>query len=148
MLPSLLSRGILPVERLYDIRREMDRLFEGTDTGVQNGAGQWLPPMDVVETKDEILCQIEVPGLSREDLDINIEGNLVTIRGEKKFEVGNDEKDSGYRHFERRYGRFERSFTMPRTVDTDRVSARHENGVLTIVLPKAEQARPRKVAIG
>jgi HSP20 family protein len=138
---------VIPVERLFEISREMDRLFENEAGSKGNGEASWIPPMDVFETGDEVLCQLEVPGLSRENIDIRVEGNLLTIAGEKKYEQRQDQKETGYRHFERRYGRFERSFTLPRTVDTERVKARYENGILTVALPKAEQAKPRKIMI-
>jgi HSP20 family protein len=148
MIPTLWTRnGVFPIaERLYDIRREMDRLFDDGGAAMPNGGGQWVPAMDVVETNEAILCHLEVPGLTREDLDINVEGNLLRISGEKRFEPKLDD-ESGYRHVERRYGRFERSFTIPRTVEGDRVTARYQDGVLTIELPKAEQLKPRKVSI-
>jgi HSP20 family protein len=148
MLPSLWNRtGLSPFERLYDFRREMDRLFEGAAHDTNGTMGNWLPPMDVVETAEAILCRLEVPGMSADDLDIRVEGNLVSIAGEKKYEQRNGENETGYRHVERRYGRFERSFTIPRTVEADKVRAGYENGILTVELPKAEQAKPRRVAI-
>lgn len=148
MLSSLRNRGaVTPFERLWDVRREMDRLFEGYETGQENGNTLWVPPMDVVETGEEILCHVEAPGLSRDDLDIRIEGNIVIIAGEKKYERNDSEKETGFRHFERRYGRFERSFTIPQTVEADRVKARYENGVLTVILPKAERSKPRRVEV-
>jgi HSP20 family protein len=148
MHSGLRNRGaVTPFERLWDVRREMDRLFEGYETGAQNGDTLWVPPMDVVETGEEILCHVEVPGMSRNDIDIRIEGNIVTIAGEKKFERNPAGKSEGFSHFERRYGRFERSFTIPQTVESDRVKARYDNGVLTVVLPKAERSKPRRVEV-
>lgn len=148
MLPGLRTRGaVTPFERLWDVRREMDRLFEGYETGNENGTSLWVPPMDVVETGEEILCHVEAPGLNKEDLDLRVEGNIVTISGEKRYERNGNEKETGFRHFERRYGRFERSFTIPQTVEADRVKARYENGVLTVVLPKAERSKPRRVEV-
>jgi HSP20 family protein len=102
--------------------------------------------MDVVETADEVLCHIEVPGLTPDDIDIRVQDNLLVVAGEKK---ASDEqpKEGGFRSVERRYGRFERSFTLPRSIDSSLVKARHENGVLTIVLPKMEASKPRRVQI-
>jgi HSP20 family protein len=149
MLPGLWNRAsVTPFERLWDVRREMERLMEGYQTDQQqNGTALWLPPMDVVETGEEILCHLEVPGLSERDLDISIEGNIVTIAGEKKYLRNESEKEQGFRHFERRYGRFERSFTIPQTVEASKVRARYDNGVLTVVLPKAERSKPRRVEV-
>jgi HSP20 family protein len=148
MLPSLWNRtGLSPFVRLYDFRPDLDRMFEAATTDANGAFAQWAPPMDVVETAEAILCRLEVPGMSIDDLDIRIEGNLVSITGEKKYEQRNGEGEDGYRHVERRYGRFERCFTIPRSVETDKVRARYEQGVLTVELPKAEQAKPRRVAI-
>ena len=136
---------VSPLERLYALQREIDRAF---DTGLNgfNGNGSWVPPMDVVETDSEVLCHLEVPGLKPEDIEISVRDNMLTISGEKKLET-TEEKEGGYRSIERRYGRFERSFTLPRTIDANRVTARHENGVLTLVLPKVEESRPRRIQI-
>ena len=150
MLPSVWNRGgVSPFERLWDIHREMDRLFEPVETGErqQGTSPAWLPPMDVVETGDSLLCHIEVPGLSREDLDIRVEGNVVTITGEKRYQQDDGAKNGGFRHIERRYGRFERSFTIPQSVEAERVKAQYENGVLTVILPKAEKSKPRRIEI-
>ena len=141
--PFTRTNWVSPLERLYALQREFDRTFE-TDT---NGTSGWVPPMDVVETADEVLCHIEVPGMSREDLEIRVQDNILLVSGEKKYASGEDQKDGGFRSIERRYGRFERSFTLPRTVDINNVKARHENGVLTIVLPKAEASKPRRIEI-
>jgi HSP20 family protein len=103
--------------------------------------------MDVVETADEVLCHLEVPGLSRDDLEIRVEDKTVIVSGEKKYSEETNEKEGGFRSIERRYGRFERSFTLPHTVDTNNVRARHENGVLTLVLPKVEASKPRRIQI-
>ena len=135
------SMWVSPLERLYALQREIDRAFS-TDT---NGIGGWVPPMDVVETDNEILCHIEVPGLKPEDIEVRVQDNTVVITGEKKYET--NQHNGGFRSIERRYGRFERSITLPRTVEAGNVRARHEHGVLTIVLPKTEAARPRRVPI-
>jgi len=146
MLPGLWNRGsVLPFERLWDIRKELDRAFEG-ETG-QTAQTLWIPPMDVVEHGEEIRCHVEVPGMSQDDLDIRVEGNVLTIAGEKKYSNVETDKEAGFRHVERRYGRFERSFTIPQGIEAERVKAHYDNGVLTIVLPKAERARPRRISV-
>ena len=148
MLPSLWTRtGLSPFVRLYDFGREMDRFFEDAARDTDATFGHWAPAMDVIETAEAILCRLEVPGMSIDDLDIRIEGNLVSITGEKKYEQQQNGEQKGYRHLERRYGRFERSFTIPRNVETDKVRAQYEHGVLTVELPKAERSRPRRIAI-
>ena len=132
---------ISPLERLYALQREIDRAFETPS----NGASAWVPPMDITETADEVLCHIEVPGLKPDDIEIRMEDSRLVVTGEKKFEERQEE--GGYRSVERQYGRFERSFSLPRTIDTSSVRARHEHGVLTIVLPNAEAAKPRRIEI-
>jgi len=136
-----------PFDRLADIRREMDRVFEGATAGSVNGASYWVPPMDVTETTDHIECQIEVPGIDPEQIEIRLENGRLTIAGEKKSAYSGGAEDGVVRHLERGFGRFERSLTLPRVVDGQRIRAVHENGVLMIVLPKAEEARARRIAI-
>lgn len=145
LTPFTRTAWVSPLERMYALQREIDRAIDSTPT--QNGTTAWIPPMDVVETSDEVLCHIEVPGLSRDDLEIRVEDRTVIVSGEKKYAEDTNEKENGFRSIERRYGRFERSFTLPHTVDTNNVRARHENGVLTIVLPKVEASKPRRVQI-
>lgn len=142
MMPTR-NLWISPLERLYALQREFDRAFETEGNG---SAATWAPPMDVVETSDEVLCHIEVPGLTPDDIDIRVQDNMLVVAGEKKA-YNDEQKEGGFRSIERRYGRFERSFTLPRTIDTTNVKARHENGVLTIVLPKVEASKPRRVEI-
>ena len=135
---------IAPFERLYALQRELDRAFGGTET-MESGA--FVPPMDVIETSDEVLVHLEVPGISRDDLEIRAEGNVVIVSGEKKFRKQENQKEGGFHSVERRYGRFERSFALPRTVNVSNIRAQYDNGVLTIALPKAEESKPRKIHI-
>ena len=134
---------VSPLERLYALQREIDRAF---DTQVTDNNSAWVPAMDVVETADEVLCHLEVPGLTADDIDIRVQDNMLVVAGEKRAST-EGQKEGGFRSVERRYGRFERSFTLPRTIDTQTVKAHHENGVLTIVLPKVEASKPRRVEI-
>jgi HSP20 family protein len=106
----------------------------------------WMPPVDIFQTGDhELVLKAELPDLSREDIDINIENFVLTIKGEKK--VSNDVKEEQYHHAERRYGTFSRSFSLPQTVDPNRVSAEYKNGVLTVRLPLREEAKPRSIKV-
>jgi HSP20 family protein len=106
----------------------------------------WVPPVDVFQNGDhEIVLNAELPDMAREDIDINIENFVLTIKGEKK--ASNDVKTEQYRHVERRYGSFSRSFSLPQTVDPSRVSAEYKNGVLAVRLPLREEARPRSVKV-
>jgi HSP20 family protein len=145
LTPLTRTAWVSPLERMYALQREIERTFDNKPT--RNGTAAWIPPMDVVETADEVLCHIEVPGLSHDDLEIRVEDRTVIVSGEKKYAEESNEKENGFRSIERRYGRFERSFTLPHTVDTNNVRARHENGVLTIVLPKVEASKPRRIQI-
>lgn len=130
---------------LLDVSREMDRLMNRGWTDAENNG--WPMPAEVVETADEIRFDIEAPGFRVEDIEVTLENNVLTVAGEKKFEQSEERKESDYRLFERRYGRFQRSFTVPPTVRGDRCEARYENGVLTLRLPKAEEAKPRRIRV-
>jgi HSP20 family protein len=106
----------------------------------------WMPPVDIFQTSEhELVLKAELPDMSREDIDINIENFVLTIKGEKK--VASDVKDEQYHHVERRYGSFSRSFSLPQTVDPSRVSAEYRNGVLSVKLPLRDEARPRSIKV-
>ncbi len=106
----------------------------------------WMPPVDIFQTGDhELVLKAELPDMSREDIDINIENFVLTIKGEKKASA--EVKDEQYHHAERRYGSFSRSFSLPTTVDPNRVSAEFKNGVLTVRLPLREEAKPRTIKV-
>jgi HSP20 family protein len=104
------------------------------------------PETDVMETENEIRVVSDIPGLHPEDLDIDVENNVLTIRGERKEE--HQEGDEGTYHLaERRYGQFSRSFVLPRDVDQDHIQARFDDGVLTVTIPKSEKARRRRIEV-
>jgi HSP20 family protein len=106
----------------------------------------WMPPVDIFQTSDhELVLRAEIPDMNREDIDINIENFVLTIKGEKK--ASTDVKDEQYHHVERRYGSFSRSFKLPQTVDPNKVSADYKNGVLTVKLPLREEAKPRSIKV-
>jgi len=133
---------------LYSGRREIDRVFDQFFGGKAGSmSGPWMPVVDVRETKESIDVVAELPGMRPDDVEVNVENNILTISGEKKQELTEGGDGAEYHLIERRCGRFERSFTLPRTVDADRISARFEHGLLTISLPKAEAAKPRRVEI-
>jgi HSP20 family protein len=135
-------------DELSSARREVDRVFDRFfGQGAAQGMTVWAPAVDVRETNDEIQVSAELPGLSPQDVNVTVENGVLTISGEKKQEVQEGKEDSNYYLYERRYGRFERSFSLPRTVNADKVKAQFENGVLTIGLPKAEAAKPRRVQV-
>jgi HSP20 family protein len=136
-----------PFGTLWDIRREVDQLLDGFGR-IDGETTNSSLATEVRETNDELRFAIELPGMRPEDIDLTVENNVLTVSGEKKFEREESKEDGEYRLFERRYGRFTRSFAVPPTVDAGKVNANYENGVLTISLPKTEAAKPRRIAIG
>ena len=116
------------------------------DFGFTAPKNTWMPPVDIYQTGDhELVLKAELPDMTREDIDINIENFVLTIRGEKK--VAGDVKEEQFHHVERRYGTFSRSFSLPQTVDPNRVSAEYKHGVLTVRLPLREEAKPRSIKV-
>jgi HSP20 family protein len=105
----------------------------------------WMPPCDVFEDKDSVRIIAEIPGVKAEDVKLSLENNMLTIRGEKK-QVAEEKTDSVHR-YERTYGVFERAFALPSTVDAERIEAQYDAGILTVMLPKAERARPRQIEV-
>ena len=106
----------------------------------------WVPPVDIFQTGDhELVLKAELPDLSREDIDITVENFVLTVKGEKK--LSHEVKEEQYHHLERRYGTFSRSFSLPQTVDSNRVAAEYKNGVLTVRLPLREEAKPRTIKV-
>ncbi len=106
--------------------------------------GHWMPLVDVIEERDTIRLVAELPGVKSEDVRISLENNVLTLQGEKKAEERQDDKV--YR-FERTYGMFERSFTLPATIDANKIVAKFESGLLTVLLPKVEAAKPRQITV-
>lgn len=134
---------------LSALQQEMNRLFESFfgDTFVEpfRGVGGWNPAVDIAETEDAMLVKAELPGLEPDDVSITLTGDVLTIKGEKKHEK--EEKTKDYHRVERSYGSFERSVQLPASIKADKVEATFKSGVLTIVLPKAEEAKARTVKI-
>ncbi|HEX4963387.1 MAG TPA: Hsp20/alpha crystallin family protein [Thermoanaerobaculia bacterium] len=129
-------------------REPLSRLFDTFfgDQHTEDVANRgWLPPVDIQETDDSYRLLAELPGLTREDVEITLENNVLRLSGERKFEK--DVKKESYQRIERTYGSFTRSFSLPHQVNAEGVQAAFENGVLTITVPKAEQAKPRKITI-
>jgi len=107
--------------------------------------GSFIPPVDVYEDTQQLILKLEVPGIKQEDLDVRVENQTLTVKGERRFE--SNEKEENFHRIERRYGSFARSFTLPQTVDTAAVKASYEHGVLTISLAKKEAAKPKQVKV-
>lgn len=125
--------------------RLFDTFFNEGGQGEEVATRSWLPPVDIQETEEGFRLMAELPGLTREDINITLENNVLRLTGERKFEK--DVKKESYHRVERSYGSFARSFVLPQQVSSDKVQAAFENGVLTITVPKAEQAKPRKIEI-
>jgi len=139
-----------PVRELNSLQNEMNRLFSTFfDTPTPgNGGGaarRWIPAMDPVETDDSYVLTADLPGLSQEDINLEFEGDVLTLSGERKS--AQEERKEGYYRIERATGTFSRSLTLPEGVDPEAVSAKFDRGVLEVRIPKPEQRKPRKVAI-
>lgn len=109
------------------------------------GLGAWMPPVDIAEDKEKITLTAELPGFKEDEVQIQMEGNLLTIRGERKFEQ--EKEGRNYHRIERAYGQFVRSFTLPNNVDRENILAKFKNGLLEIELPKREDAKPKQIKI-
>lgn len=105
----------------------------------------WAPEVDIHETEDELVLEADLPGIEEKDLDIRVENNMLTVRGERKFEKKVNEEN--YLRVERAYGSFSRSFSLPHTINAEAIKAEYRNGVLTIHVPKREEAKPRQVKV-
>lgn len=136
-----------PAQQAAVTGQPLFRLFDTffSDNGEDLASRTWSPPVDIQETDDAYRIQVELPGLSKEDVQITLENSVLRLSGERKFEK--DAKKENYHRIERTYGTFSRSFALPTQVRSDKVEAKFEDGVLSIVVPKAEQARPRRIAI-
>src|SRR4030081_3345033 len=109
------------------------------------GTRPWSPPVDIYETENELIIKADLPEVKLEDIEVRVENQTLTLKGERKFEK--DDSIKGHHRIERPYGTFERSFTVPQTVDAEKVAAEYKNGVLAVRLPKKEVAKPRQVKI-
>jgi len=142
------GRGQIARDPFLDLHREMNRLFDDSLRGMAAGSGtssMLSPDIDIIETDNGLELTAELPGVAKEDIDLRLDGDQLTISGEKRKE----RKDEKSRFIERSYGNFTRSFTLPFTPDVDRVEADCNQGVLTIKLPRgAEQDRSKRIAIG
>jgi HSP20 family protein len=138
-----------PFRDLRTLQEEVNRLFSTNltrafgDEGI--GRGAWAPSVDIYENKDQIVLEAELPGMRQEDFDLSIENNVITLRGERKFEKV-DETDN-YHRVERSYGSFTRSFTLPQTVSAEGATADYSNGVLRVTLPKREETKARRIEV-
>lgn len=126
------------INRLFN-----DNLYRGQ--GEESALTTWAPAVDIYESPEELVVKADLPDVNEKDIDVRVENNLLTIRGERKFEKSVSEDN--YLRVERSYGAFSRSFSLPNTVNTEAIHADYKNGVLTVKLPKREEAKPRQVKV-
>ncbi|TMK41384.1 MAG: Hsp20/alpha crystallin family protein [Actinobacteria bacterium] len=138
-----------PLRELSMFQDEMNRLFSRFSDAPNGDTGllrRWVPAMDLVETDDHFVLRADLPGMSEEDVNVELEQNVLTISGERKSE--HEERDAGYYRLERAAGSFSRALTLPEGVNPDGIQAGFDRGVLEVRIPKPPERKPRKVAIG
>jgi HSP20 family protein len=138
-----------PFSNLMTAQREFDRFFKEAFNPYY-GEGElstrtWAPPVDIYETENDIVLKAELPGVDPKDVEVKVEDNTLYMKGERKFEK--EVKNESYHRVERSYGSFARSFSLPNSISTDKVKAEFKDGLLTLTLPKREEAKPRTVKI-
>lgn len=134
-----------PYRDMSSLREDMNRLFARAVGETRPTTSAWSPALDVVERDDEILIRADLAGLTAEDIDVQVDDDVLTISGERRFT--DEVKDDHYYRLERAYGSFQRSVSLPQGVESDAIAANAENGVLEVRVPKSAEVQPRKIAI-
>lgn len=138
-----------PFRELHSLQDEMTRLFAGVAPRSGNrdevSFGAWNPNVDIFEDKDKLVLEAELPGMKRDDFELSVENNVITLKGERRFEKKTNEDN--YHRVERSYGSFTRSFTLPQTVSSEGAEAEFKDGILKVTLPKREETKARKIEI-
>jgi HSP20 family protein len=138
-----------PFRDLMSIQSELNRLFgrtyAGDTQGAPSAAGSWVPALDVYETKEQFVVTMDLPGIEPESVDVTVEDSTLTVAGSR--ELSTEMQEENYLRVERRYGQFSRSLSLPPSADPTTIDARFDKGVLTITVPKAEEAKPKKITI-
>lgn len=144
--PRRRSSAVTPFRGLFDIQDEVNRLFNDFfgSSDLPEGV-DFVPGIDVSETKNEIRVKVDLPGLTEKDVEVNLSGDVLSIKGERKEET--EEKDENYYRKERMYGSFLRQIQIPKKIKADQVKAKFKNGVLHVILPKAEEALEKGIKI-
>jgi HSP20 family protein len=134
-----------PFRGVSTLQDEVNRLFKTFDRSEESSLSAWAPAVDIYETEQELVVKADIPAVDPKDLDIRVENNILTIRGERKFEKKVNEEN--YLRVERSYGSFARSFTLANTVNSEAIKADYQSGVLTLTIPKREEAKPRQIKV-
>ncbi|PYU21049.1 MAG: molecular chaperone [Acidobacteria bacterium] len=137
-----------PFRGLNTLQEQVNRLFEDSFSRSRSGHAElasWAPAVDVYETESELVVKADLPDVQEKDIDVRMENNTLTIRGERKF--SNEVQDDNYLRIERAYGTFTRSFSLPNTVNTEAIKADYRNGVLSVSMPKREETKPKQIKI-
>lgn len=137
------SRKTLP--RQVDPSRLFEDFFDDLLAPVQGQPRTWVPAVDVMEKDGDLILRAELPGLEEKDIDLKLDGNVLTLKGERKYE--NNENRENYHRVESFYGAFSRSFTLPDSADRDKITADYKNGVLTIKVPQRPEVKPREIQV-
>ena len=137
-----------PFRDMLASQREFDRLFREAFSPATDGelsTRTWAPPVDIYEDGDSLVLKAELPGVNPDDVDIRVENNTLYLKGERKFEK--EVKEQNYHRVERSYGSFTRTFSLPNSIDADKVAANYKNGVLVLTMPKKEEAKPKTIKV-
>jgi HSP20 family protein len=134
-----------PWQELENMNRQLSHLLDDSPLSTLGTAEQWAPHVDIRETDDALLVQAELPGIDKKDVHLEVKDGVLTLSGERRYEK--DVKEENVHRVERAYGSFSRSFSLPTNIDTGKVDANMENGVLEVRLPKRESAKPKAIAI-
>ncbi|MBF0295477.1 MAG: Hsp20/alpha crystallin family protein [Magnetococcales bacterium] len=134
-----------PFRQFRSLQNEINRLFERDIDPANGQLTAWPMRVDIREDANQIVIKADVPGMEQKEISVNVENNHLTISGERKFE--DEANQENYHRIERAYGRFSRSFSLPNTTDTGKISATYKNGVLEVTLPKLEKAKPRAIQV-
>jgi HSP20 family protein len=142
-----LNRWEQPFRGAANLQEQINRVFGDLvgRTGEESNLTPWAPAVDIFETENELVVKADLPDVNPQDLDIRVENNVLTIRGERKFE--NEVNEDNYLRIERSYGSFSRSFSLASSVNADAINADYQNGVLTLSIPKREEAKPKQIKV-
>ncbi len=134
-----------PWQDLENLQHRLSDIFGDSTLATSQETGQWAPPVDIREAEDALQMQVELPGIDKKDVTLEVKDGVLTISGERRYEK--DVNEENVHRIERAYGKFSRSFSLPRNIDADKVEASMQDGVLHVRLPKHESAKPKAIAI-